>query len=182
MCICKLIHQSHIYTLSIIALNDELINYKNIYFYNTNNSCIYVSKLHLFSSRLGLYKRRHITSRRKIGYQYNSQSRLRRFSGIHIILTYHCLAIPSIVPKFVWLGTDVHAHVDDLFRIIRADDRRVFARKLCELRKIARNSGIYEAFYYLYVILLSPFIIYLYIHVRLILHIYNIWIFNQNYI
>lgn len=76
----------------------------------------------------------------------------------------------------------MHAHVDDLFRIIRADDRRVFARKLCELRKIARNSGIYEAFYYLYVILLSPSIIYLYIHVRLILHIYNIWIFNQNYI
>lgn len=69
-----------------------------------------------------------------------------------------CLAIPSIVPKFVWLGTDVHAHADDLFRITRADDRGVLARKLCELRKIARNSGIYEALYYLYLIALySPF-------------------------
>lgn len=83
-----------------------------------------------------------------------------------------CLAIPSIVPKFVWLGTDVHAHADDLFRITRADDRGVLARKLCELRKIARNSGIYEALYYLYVIALySPFHLFICITCRLQLYI-----------
>lgn len=76
-----------------------------------------------------------------------------------------CLAIPSIVPKFVWLGTDVHAHADDLFRITRADDRGVLARKLCELRKIARNSGIYEALYYLHVALYSPSRLFIYIHI-----------------
>lgn len=73
-----------------------------------------------------------------------------------------CLAIPSIVPKFVWLGTDVHAHADDLFRITRADDRGVLARKLCELRKIARNSGIYEALYYLHVALYFPSRLFIY--------------------
>ena len=76
-----------------------------------------------------------------------------------------CLAIPSIVPKFVWLGTDVHAHADDLFRITRADDRGVLSHvnyvnfvKLRGTREFMKRFIISMLHY-----ILSPPCIYIYV-------------------
>lgn len=69
---------------------------------------------------------------------------------------------------------------DDLFWITRADDRTAFARKLCELRKIASNSRIYEAFHYLYVALFSlPFI---HMRVRIDSNYIDIYLFLVKYV
>lgn len=75
-----------------------------------------------------------------------------------------CLAIPSIVPKFVWLG-DVHAHAADLCRITRAADRAALARKLCELGVKSRGTPgfmkrfiiSYGACVYIYILFSVPF-------------------------